>query len=292
MNQTIATVNGVPINEKALSAAMQSLSQEQFHASLAELSVDRRKELETMALERLVARELIYQSALAVGFLADEQAVEAETQRILRMMGNPKDFWSRLEQKGMDQASFIRMVRKDVTVDQMTARHLEDLPEPAEEEIIRFFKDNPDKIREPERVSVRHILIPLEPAGAEQALETALALKEEAELKGFSETAKKHSACASAPGGGRLGKIKRQDVDPTFADVAFTQPVGEISEPFRTPYGYHLLIVDERDIPGPPTLDEARPKILGFLKKLQGAKLLEEWIAELRQGADIKFPGE
>jgi peptidyl-prolyl cis-trans isomerase C len=292
MNQTIATVNGVPIDDKALSAAMQSLSQEQFHAPIADVSADRHEELKAMALERLVARELIYQLALAEGFLADDQAVEAETQRILRLMGNPKDFWSKLEQKGMDQASFIRMVRKDVTVDQMTARYLEKLPEPEEEEIVRFFKENPDKIREPERVSVNHILVSIEEEGAEKALASALALKEEAELKGFSETARLHSVCASAPGGGSLGKIRRQDVDPTFAEVAFTQPIGAISEPFRTPYGYHLVKIDERDIPSPPTLDEARPRILGFLKKLKGAKLLEEWIAELRQAADIKVLGK
>ena len=80
-----------------------------------------------MALERLIARELIYQAALAEGIVADDASVEAEVSRILRMMGNPENFWSRLAERGMDEASFLRMVRKDVTVDQMTSRKLEGL---------------------------------------------------------------------------------------------------------------------------------------------------------------------
>ncbi len=56
---------------------------------------------------------------------------------------------------------------------------------------------------------------------------------------------------------------------------------------FRTPYGYHLIKVVEREIPAPPTLDEARDKIIAFLKQSKSSKLLEEWVGALRQGAEI-----
>lgn len=287
MDQVVASVNGSPIDIKALSAAIQSLAQENFHASLDEVPQESHAELKSMALERLVARELIFHAALAEGFVADDAAVEEESSRILRMMGNPADFWKRLAERGMDEASFLRMVRKDVTVDQMSARKLEAVTEPSEAEIKQFFCAHPEKLRDHERVRASHILLPIDPDDPDAALERAKTLKARAEQEGFAEIAKLHSVCASAPGGGELGYIRREDVDPTFADAAFSQIVDEIGAPVRTPYGYHLIKVSEHEIPSPPTIDEARNKIIGFLKQTSGAKLLEEWVAELRNGAEI-----
>jgi len=287
MDQLVASVNGSPIDIKALSAAMQSLAQENFHATLDEVPQESHAELKSMAMERLVARELIFHAALSEGFVADDAAVEEESSRIVRMMGNPADFWKRLAERGMDEASFLRMVRKDVTVDQMSARKLEAVIEPSEAEIKQFFSAYPDKLRDHERVRASHILLPIDPDDPDTALEHAKTLKARAEQEGFAEIAKLHSVCASAPGGGELGFIRREDVDPTFADAAFSQIVDEIGAPVRTPYGYHLIKVSEHEIPSPPTIDEARNKIIGFLKQARGAKLLEEWVAELRNGAEI-----
>ncbi len=289
MEQLVATVNSSPIDTKALNAAMQSLAQEHFHATLDEVPGESYAELKSMALERLVARELIFQAALAAGFVADEAAVEEETTRILRMMGNPKDFWQRLADRGMDEAAFLRMVRKDVTVDQMSARKLENIEEPQEDEIRAFFSSYPDKLREHERVRVSHILLPLDPDDPEKSLLHARGLKAKAEAEEFAEVARLHSICASAPGGGDLGYIRREDVDPTFADAAFSQVVGEVGDPVRSPYGYHLIKVTAHEIPSPPTLEECRGKIIAFLKKARGSKMLEDWVAELHCNAEIVY---
>jgi peptidyl-prolyl cis-trans isomerase C len=160
MDQLVAAVNGSPIDDKALNAAMQSLAQEQFHATLDELPVESHEELSAMALERLIARELIFQAALAEGVVADDAAVEDESARILRMMGNPADFWKRLAERGMDEATFLRMVRKDVTVDQMSVRKCREIEEPTEAEIKDFFFAHPDQLRGQERVRASHIPIP------------------------------------------------------------------------------------------------------------------------------------
>jgi peptidyl-prolyl cis-trans isomerase C len=287
VSQTIATVNGSPIDDKALQAAMQSLAQEHFHTTLAEVPPESHVELKDIALERLLARELIFQAALAEGFVADDAAVEAETARILRMMGQPKDFWKRLAERGLDEAAFLRMVRKDVTVDQMSARKLKAVEEPNESEIRRFFADHPEKLREQERVEASHILIPVDPDDPGKALAHAQVLKAKAEQEGFAEIARRHSVCASAPGGGVLGTIRRDDVDPAFADAAFSQTVGDVGDPVRTPYGYHLIKVTAHELPAPPTLDGSRQRIAGFLKQARGAKLLEQWVAELRDAANI-----
>ena len=99
----------------------------------------------------------------------------------------------------MDEAAFLRMVRKDVTVDQMSARKLKAVEEPDESEIKRFFADHPEKLREQERVEASHILIPIDPDDPEKALAHARALKTKAEQEGFAEVARLHSVCGGNP---------------------------------------------------------------------------------------------
>lgn len=288
MNQhVVATVNGVPIDDKALAAAMQSVAQEQFHATLDELPQGSHAELRALALERLVARELIFQAALAQGLVAEEGLVEEESRRILRMMGNPADFWARLAERGLDKAAFLRMVRKDVTVDQFSARKLAELAEPDEGEIRSFFAAHPEQLRAQPRVRVSHILVAVDVSDPERALAQARELKAKAATGDFAAIARQASVCASAPGGGDLGFIRREDVDAGFAEAAFSQIVDEIGEPVRTPHGYHLIKVTAREIPPPPTLTEARPKIIRFLKQAAGARLLQSWVAQLRRGAEV-----
>ena len=93
------------------------------------------------------------------------------------MMGNPADFWKRLAERGMDEAAFLRMVRKDVTVDQMSALKLAELPEPSEAEIRRFFAAHPEKLREQARVRASHILLPVDPDDPETSKRQAEALE-------------------------------------------------------------------------------------------------------------------
>ena len=283
----IVTVNGVPIEDKALAAAMQGLAQEQFYSTLAEVPEKDHAGLRELALERLIARELIYQAALAQGVVATQEEVDAEKTRIVRMAGNPKDFWSRLAERGMDEAAFVRMVRKDVTTDLMSARRLEELPEPEQDEIESFFRRHSDQLRRPERVRVRHILFLIDPQDPERASRLAAEVRDLAKEEDFGALAQKYSSCPTAPGGGDLGFVRRQDLDPTFAEAVFCAAVDEITGPVRTPFGLHLIKVSERDLPGPPTLEESRSRIVDMLKRIKGSELLSAWVGGLRQEAKI-----
>ncbi|MBW2450893.1 MAG: SurA N-terminal domain-containing protein, partial [Deltaproteobacteria bacterium] len=219
MSDVVATVNGVPIDQKALGAAVHALAQEQFHCPVAELPEGSHDELKQMAIERLIARELIYQAALAEGFIASQEDVAAETSRILRLSGQPKNFWSRLAERGMDQIAFERMVRKDVTVDQITACKTADVATPDEQSIENFFREDPHRLQKPQRVRLQHILFPVDPENPDEAFDRAKAVKLKSEKTDFRVLAQKYSACPSAPGGGDLGYVRQEDIDSALADV-------------------------------------------------------------------------
>jgi peptidyl-prolyl cis-trans isomerase C len=85
-----------------------------------------------------------------------------------------------------------------------------------------------------------HILVSTE----EQALDLKKQISEGAD---FAQLAKAHSACPSGKSGGSLGQFSQGQMVPEFDAVIFSDlPLGEVSEPVKTQFGYHLIAVQQR----------------------------------------------
>lgn len=90
------------------------------------------------------------------------------------------------------------------------------------------------------RAVARHILVATE--------QEAKSLKDQiAGGADFADLARQHSKCPSGANGGSLGEFGQGDMVPEFDRVVFGElPVGEVSEPVKTQFGYHLLEVEKR----------------------------------------------
>jgi peptidyl-prolyl cis-trans isomerase C len=106
-----------------------------------------------------------------------------------------------------------------------------------------------------DQVRARHILV-----GTEAEAKSVLA-----ELKGgadFSTVARVVSKDPDANLGGDLGFFRRDQVWPSFADLAFSLQPGQIGPlPIHNEFGWHIVKVEERRLVAPPTLSETREKI-------------------------------
>ena len=89
-------------------------------------------------------------------------------------------------------------------------------------------------------VRASHILVKTE--------DEALKLKNEIKnVDDFAKAAKQHSLCPSGQEGGDLGFFGRGQMVKEFEDAAFSMKVGEISNPIRTQFGYHLLYLTAKE---------------------------------------------
>lgn len=125
-----------------------------------------------------------------------------------------------------------------------------------EEGLRKFYEEHKTEF---EQVKARHILIrmkgspvPIRTGGKELTEEEALAKVQEIRKKlvageDFGELAGKESDdTSSGSNGGELGAFRRNSMVPEFEEVAFKLNPGELSEPLKTQFGYHLIKVDSR----------------------------------------------
>ncbi len=118
-----------------------------------------------------------------------------------------------------------------------------------DEEIRDYYDAHMNEFKVEKSVTARHILIKTEEGADkdadEKARQNAEDLMNQAKQgKDFAELAKAYSQGPSKKEGGYLGSFKKNQMVKPFADKAFSMSAGEISEPVRTRFGWHVIKVE------------------------------------------------
>ena len=133
----------------------------------------------------------------------------------------------------------------------------------SDEEAKKFYDEHPDQFTQPERVHVRHVLISDDVTSAD-----AIA-KIQADLKAgvsFDEVAKSRSLCPSAAQGGDLGEVSKGQMVPEFEAAAFAlKNPGDLSEPVKTRFGWHIIRLEGRTPSSLEPFDNVKPQLLQYL---------------------------
>ena len=119
-----------------------------------------------------------------------------------------------------------------------------------ESEIEAYYEENQEEFEVPARASVRAAVLPKTPTAADSAAALERARQVREEIVGgedFAAVAERESADeGSAAQGGDLGVFQQGQMTPAFDQAVFSAPVGQVTEPVETPFGYHLIEVMER----------------------------------------------
>jgi len=141
-----------------------------------------------------------------------------------------------------------------------------------------------------EQTKLRHILVKLSEIVSESDAQQRMAMiKERLDNGGnFAELARQYSEDASANSGGDLGWVNPGDTVPQFEQAMNLLAPGEISEPVRTPFGYHIIQVQERrkqDM----TQEAARFKARQEIRSRKAEEAYADWVRELRDRAYVEL---
>jgi peptidyl-prolyl cis-trans isomerase C len=162
-------------------------------------------------------------------------------------------------------------------VDQMLAstlyKNISDKVKIDEAEVLKAYEGMKSEAAE---VKAKHILIrfqgsrvPLKEGQKDLTKEESLAKAKElkAKIEGggdFAAIAKAESDDAgSGAAGGDLGFFAKGQMVPAFEQAAFAQPIGKVGDPVESPFGYHLILVEEKRAKG---LEDLRKDIEGKLR--------------------------
>jgi len=185
--------------------------------------------------------------------------------------------------------AYFQEHREDYRIpDQIRANYVEidpeeflDQAEVSAEEIQAYYEDNLDRYRLKKEVKARHILFKVEQDATDEAVkeveEKATEVLEKArEGEDFEELARTYSEGPSREMGGDLGFFSSGQMVGPFEDAAFQLKPGEISDLVRTPFGFHIIKVEEVHEARTKPLEEVRAEIEEILRNLTAADRAHE----------------
>jgi peptidyl-prolyl cis-trans isomerase C len=234
-------------------------------------------------LNQMIEEELLLQEAerLKVEVSEDELAGE-----VALIKGGDRDtiFETTIKGRYGTVEGWKNEIRKKLIIRKVMDSVAERSAPVSEKEAMAFYQQNSDEFNRPEQVKARMIVVNTE--------EEAKVIQQRLRKEPFSDVAREVSIGPEGDSGGALGFFGRGDMPPEFEEVVFSLPVNEISDVIKTPYGYHLFLVEERKKGNRLTFKEVRERITARLEEEMREVELQEWIRGIKKGAVIEIAEE
>jgi foldase protein PrsA len=249
----------------------------------------------------LVTMEVLRQEAAASEVQVTDQDVQAEVAKIKDMFNGDEDrFNEALKKQSLTVAQLTQSLRDNLLLDRMKAMVTEKLTVTDEEAKAYYEQHKSDFVQQEER-KTSHILISPYPAGDESATATqadwdaaqAEAEKVRGEIQNganFANEAKKYSDDATTrEAGGQLGFITRGQMVPAFEEAVFSLKKGELSEPVKTQYGYHLILVTDIVPAKQLSYDQVAESIKSMLLTRKQDEAWRSWLAAKEKELGVEY---
>ena len=245
--------------------------------------------LQTQWVAILVQREEFRQEAEELGIEVTKKDVDQAIADLVeeRFDSDRKEFEKAVAQQGYS----MEAVRKTIEASVVAQKLFEEVTkesEVSEEEILAYYTQNQSQYGTPESREVRHILVSEKTADGkiDYAKSKAEADRIYAELQAgadFAALAKEESDDpGTASSGGKYTAIRGQSVA-AFDKVSFELKTGEISQPVKTEFGYHVVEATSNLKKASVTkLDQVRASIRQLLLQERRNAVMREWLDDLR----------
>lgn len=320
-HDAIVTVNGDSITKAQYEKAFDSVASNSMFAQMGiDLKKDQNSFLHLMIKERvineLIVKKLLDQEISKRHIKVSKEDMDKQLKVIIDKVGSKEKFNELLKQNGVTSAQF----KKDLT-DEVKIQKLVDtlsVVSVSDKDAMKFYKENADKFKNPDKVRASHILV----SANQEELKAKIAATEEgkkmtdaqlnaevqkqmneqkakaqkllAEVKkdpkSFAKVAKENSDdTQSGQQGGDLGFFGKEEMVEPFSKAAFSMKPNTISEVIQTPYGYHIILVTDRQKAGTEPFDKVKGDIKEYLTNQEKVKVLQQFVDTLKSNAKIEY---
>jgi parvulin-like peptidyl-prolyl isomerase len=287
----VAVVDGDKISKAQLDEAFDKAVQ-MTGIKAADLTLDQKLEGYRQILDELITEKLVNKAA--AGITVPQADVDAQIAKIKAQFPSEEDFSKQLTQVGQTPEQLSETIKKMLQQQRWLESQLAGKTEVTEDEAKKFYEENKTEFSQPETVKASHILFRVNKEDSEEVVDQKLKAAEGAEARAkkgedFTALAKELSEEPGAKeSGGDLGFFPKDRMVPEFAEVAFSEKVGEVSDPVRTQFGWHVIKVTDKKPAGTLPYDEVKSQLLTYLKAKKQEEAAQEVLKSLRDSAKIE----
>lgn len=215
--------------------------------------------LRRQILDEMINEKVIVDEAKREGITSTDADVGREVDKAIQDAKDrlgPDGFRDQLQKENLTEEQLRAKYREEASRQQIAQRLVQKaVPRKpvSQAEAEAYFKANPDKFpRAPGQVRLSVIQIPITADSAAEAAGRAKMLEVRRRIVTGGEKFAKVAAevsddAGSAKAGGDLGFFAKGAMEPSIDAAAFSLPLNQVSDPIRSPYGWHILQVLERD---------------------------------------------
>jgi peptidyl-prolyl cis-trans isomerase SurA len=297
VEQLIVVIDGEPYTLSNLgSYAKNKMGREFPSGDLKKINDSDREVLEQFITEKLLEAEV------------RESGIKVSDQDVTRYIDEIKkqnrlsddDLKTALSREGQTLESYRAAVKSELEKSEILNRQVRNKVNITNEDVERYYKLNANKFRSEDRVRLRHILLALSqtasPEEVQAVTEKATDLYQRIVAGAdFAELAREYSAGAGQAAGGDIGWVTRGTLIGGIEQVAFEKlSVGQVSAPFRTSMGVHIVKLEARETGTVLPLSTVAPRIKEELQSKALEDRFVKWLkTDLRRKhrVDVKIAG-
>ncbi len=240
-----------------------------------------------LAKERMIDQALMAQESKRRNYLVDPAELAHGMKQWLKQNGGKKAFQKNKHPLIKDQEDLKKEITSQIQFNRLLEEESACSPV-SEKDALEYYESRPDLFRTEETLTASHLL---KKASTEEEFvekeQAVIDLRKKIEQgMDFVEAVREESD--DAVNDGHLGTFGKGRMVPEFETVAFSLAEGDLSQPVRTQFGWHLILLRERTQPQITPFEEMREKIVEYLTERRKDKVFEEFLDRLKSEATIE----